>query len=167
MKEIDLFWDNFHQKKFAEAEQAFERMDAKAKQEIFAALFQQGQNHRKPHSVSVLFRKLHEDKKFDDFYQAWFPSETKCNKQTVGGETYQQFFSAPIRVIHAVNINDPKDIVSIGLHWITDEELEFAMRDPKVAKDGAERGDKISTVADKEQTGVYKVLKDDNLGTAF
>jgi|GEM_PF-4414477 len=77
MKVMDLFWDNFHQKKFAEAEQVFEQMDSKARQEVFAALFQQGQNHRKPHSVSVLFRKLHEDKKFDDFYQAWFPPETK------------------------------------------------------------------------------------------
>ena len=163
----NAFWNAFHQKEFSDAQLQFDQMDDQSKQNIFSELFQKSQCHGKPHSVSVLFRRLHEDKQFDDFYKAWFPPKEKCDKQIVGGQTYHQFFGAPIRVINAVNMSDPSEIVSIGLHWITDEELEFALNDPKFAKDGAERGEQIATVAEKEQTGVYKVLKDDNLGTEF
>jgi hypothetical protein len=80
----------------------------------------------------------------------------------VDGYGYQNFFDGPIRVINAVNFEDHKEIVSIGLHWISDKELHDALNDPKVKKDGDERGDKIRHVAEKEKSGIYKVVKDDN-----
>lgn len=167
MNNAETFWSYFNQKQFDLAQKAFDQIDAKEKQVVLAALFQQSQNLQKPHSVSVLFRKVHENKTFKDFYEAWLPPKTVCDKVIEGNVTYQQFFPAPIRVINAANLNDPKDIVSIGLHWITDEQLAHAMSDPKMAKDGAARGDKISEVADEKQTGIYRVLEDDNLGTPF
>lgn len=167
MSDTVLFWECFGKKDFVEAEQIFSQLSSKAKQEVFATLFQQSQNQAQPHSVSVLFRKLHEGKEFDDFYQAWYPPKHYCDEIVEGGETYQQFFTVPIRVINAVNVDNPDEVVSIGLHWMTDQDLEVAMSDAEFAKRGAERGEKIATVAQKEQTGVYKVMTDDNLGSAF
>lgn len=167
MSEIEAFWEHFNKKQLSEAQSEFDQLDDQHKQKILAALFQQSQCQRTPHSVSVLFRNLHKGKSFDDFYEAWLPPKEKCDTKVVDGQTYHQFFGGPIRVINAVNLDDPDEIVSIGLHWITDEELEFAMNDPASVKSGAERREKIATVADKEKAGIFKVLKDDNLGTAF
>ncbi len=163
----DAFWENFNNKAFVDAQQVFDQLDAEAKQQLFAELFQQAQCQRQPHSVSVLFRKLHDDKQFGDFYQAWLPPAEKCNKQEVDGQTYQQFFPMPIRVINAIDINDPKQVVSVGLHWMSDEDLEAALSDKQMQSDGAQRGDSIAEAAEKQQAGIYKVVADDNLGVAF
>ena len=167
MDKRKVFWDYFNQKEFDKAQSALDQMDDQDKQKILAQLFQQSQCQRIPHSVSVLYRNLHENKSFSDFYEEWFPPKEKCNKQLIDGELYHQFFTVPIRVLNAVNINDPNEIVSIGLHWMTDKELEHALNDSKTASDSAGRGEKIEKVAERAKTGIYKVLKDDNLGTAF
>ena len=50
---------------------------------------------------------------------------------------------------------------------MSDEDLDYFNKDPQIANNGAERGENIAKVADKKKTGVYKVLTDDNLGSAF
>lgn len=167
MSDQTTFWNHFEQKNFAQAEHAFESLSSDDKQAVFARLFQQSQTNQQPHSISVLFRKLNDGKLFEDFYQAWRPPKEKCNPQVEGDVLYENFFPMPIRVINAVNINDPSDIVSVGMHWMTDEQLTSALNNKQTQDDGAQRGDKISEVAEKTHTGIYKVIKDDNLGSPF
>jgi len=163
----DTFWSAFNNKDFTAAEQAMDELDSEAKQAILAALFQHSQNHIQPGSVSVLFRQLDDSHSFDDFYQAWHPAESRCNPIEEGGVTYQQFFQGPIRVINAKSYANPNEIVSIGLHWISDEALQTALNNPKVQEQGAERGDSIAEVAKKTHADIYKVMADDCLGTPF
>lgn len=161
------FFDLFNSKDLEKALKCFETLSKQDKAAVFERLFQASQNREFPGSVSVLFRRLHEGKTFEDFYNAWLPPQSKCHPIEAGGYLYQQFFGGPIRVINAINIADPQEIVSIGLHWVSDAELQNALNNPQVIQDGNERGDKIQEVAEKQKAGIFKVVKDDNLGTAF
>jgi len=161
------FFEQFQMKNFSDAQQIFDELSSADKQAVFEKLFQYSQFQKTPNSVSVLFRKLHDGKQFEGFRKAWFPPEVQCNPTEAGGETFQQFFDAPIRVINAVNIQDPSDVVSIGLHWFPDEDLMAAMQDPNFQQRGQARGERIAKVADKVQAEVYFVKSDDNLGTPF
>jgi hypothetical protein len=167
MTNITEFFDLFNSKKLDKALHCFETLTNEDKQKTFDRLFQASRCTESPMSVSVLFRRLHEGKSFDDFYNAWSPPKSKCSPLETGGYLYQQFYGGPIRVINAINIADPLEIVSIGLHWISDNELQSALNNPKVIHDGNERGDQIGKVAEKQKTGIFKVIKDDNLGTSF
>lgn len=164
------FWQHFEHKDFIAAQKSLDELDSQAKQKVLAELFQRSQYSATPHSISVLFRELHDDKKFSDFHEAWFPPKDACHPETLYGKTYQQFFQAPIRVLNAVNINNPKEIVSIGLHWLNEEQAQhFAKMMGNAGKDDAnqQRGDSIATVAKKTKSDVFMVQADDNLGTPF
>lgn len=160
------FWVAFESKKFDQALQQFDQLNAQEKAAIFAALYQKSGYQKTPHSISVLFRELHEGKNFNDFHGAHFPAQEHVNTIEQSGEFFHQFFPAPIRVINAVNMQNPKEIVSIGLHWLTEEAAKHLMdvaNDPK----NSERAEAIAKVADKTKSGIYKVESDDNLGVPF
>lgn len=161
------FWQAFDHKDFKQALVEFECLDPIEKQDIFSELFQKSQYAGIPGSVSVLFRRVKAQNTFDDFYKAWQPPRDSCAPLIEHGMLYQQFFKGPVRVINAVSFDDPKEVVSIGLHWITDYELTQYLSDPDVKMNGDKRGAQIATVADKTHSDIYKVLKDDNLGTPF
>lgn len=160
------FWNNYQNKQFAKAQQVFDSLSDEEKQETLAKLFQQSEFFRTPHSVSVLFRELHDDKNFHDFHEAWFPPKESLNPRELYGKTYQQFFPAPIRVINAINFQNPKEIVSIGLHWLTEEEAKH-MFEYANNPSNKQRGDSIAKVAEKTKAGVFEVASDDFLGTPF
>ena len=160
------FWEAFKSKNLGQALQLFEQLDSQEKQSIFAELFQKSSYHQKPHSISVLFRELHEGKNFSDFHTAWVPAQAHAHTQKQAGQIFHEYFPVPIRVINAVNIQNPKEIVSVGLHWLSEEEAKHMMEianDPK----NNERGQAIAEVADKTKAGIYKVESDDNLGIPF
>ncbi|MFN7097578.1 MAG: hypothetical protein ACK4PR_08475, partial [Gammaproteobacteria bacterium] len=117
------FWENFQSKKFSEAQIHFDKLNDTDKQAIWAELFQKSAFQRKPFMVSVLRGHLHENKSFDDFYKAWLPQDL-CNSVEVHGQVYHQGFPTPVRVINAVNANNPNDIVSIGITWVSNKEEE-------------------------------------------
>jgi hypothetical protein len=160
------FWQLFNDKSFVSAQEKFEQLSVQEKQDIFAELFQKSQYQRIPHSISVLFRELHPGKTFADFHQAWFPAQDTINAQQQFGQTFYQFFPAPIRVINAANMTNPQEIVSVGLHWLTEEQAAEMLT---IVEDrrNKDRGVAIAKVADRTKAGVYKVKSDDNLGTAF
>ena len=166
---MNNFWLHFKSKSFQQAQHDFDQLCAEEKQAIFAQLFQMSEYANQPHSISVLFRELHEGKTFDDFHQAWFPPKDALDTQTIDGQVYHQFFKAPIRVINAANINNPKEIVSVGLHWLNKEQAnEFAtMLKGQPDENGKRRGNAISKVADKTRSDVFMVESDENLGTPF
>ncbi len=166
MQLISEFWQLFNSRNFVQAQLTFEQLSPQEKQSIFAELFQKSQYQQMPHSISVLFRELHAGKTFADFHEAWFPAASTLNTQQQFGQTFHQFFPAPIRVINAVNLENPREIVSVGLHWLTEEQaanMWSAVED----KSNKDRGIEIAKVADRTKTGVYKVESDDNLGTSF
>jgi hypothetical protein len=163
-QQTEFFLELFHEKKLDESLAFFESLGAEEKKTIFSALFQQSQYHQIPHSVSVLFRELHEGKSFADFHEAWFPAKEDLDPIEEGGETYQQFFPVPVRVLNAVNTNNPKEIVSIGLHWLTDDEIPQMLEVTNGLKN-KKRGGLIKNVAEKTKAEVYLVKEDDNLGT--
>jgi hypothetical protein len=167
---MKAFWQSFEKKDFKTAQQQFSQLSSTDQQAIFAELFQQSQYANTPHSVSVLFRELHDGKTFDDFHEAWFPPEDKCKPITEYGKTYQQLFQAPIRVINALNLNNPKEVVSVGIHWLSKEQGEhFIKMLPNMSQDDTNerRSDAIDEVAEHKQSGIFLVESDDNLGTPF
>lgn len=166
------FWKNFQKKDFIQAQQQFDRLSGDDKQAILAELFQKSEFHRQPFMVSVLRGTVHEDKSFEDFYQAWLPAEM-CHTLKIHGQVFQQGFPAPVRVINATNINNPSDIVSVGITWVANKEEEKGFWEylEKMTKGEDEinelRHDRVAQVADRELLGLFQVKTDDNLGTPF
>lgn len=160
------FWQSFGSKDLKQAQQLFEKMSNDEKQSLLAELFQKCQYQTQPHSVSVIFRELHEGKTFSDFYKGWFPAEETIQPINEQGLLYQQFFPAPVRVIQATNLQNPKEIVSVSFNWLTEEQAANLWNEVN-KKSNADRGTAISEVADRTKWGIYKVESDDNLGTPF
>lgn len=172
-KQLEHFWESFSNKDFQQAQQQFDSLDDTNKQELLAQLYQKTAHQQTPLLVSVLKRELRDEQSFDDFYQAWFPGEEMTNKIEHHGQTYQQHFPLPVRVLNAVNLNDPKDILSIGLTWVNSEEQEQGLWEHiDKAKAGDDennetRHEKIDDVAEGELLGLFRVATDDNLGSPF
>jgi hypothetical protein len=164
------FWNAFNEKDFKSAQKALVALSETEQENILSQIFQQKGAVKKPYSISILRRKLHEGKTFEDFHAAWFPPKDKIKTEIIGGETYQQLFPVPIRVINAVNAFDSTDILSIGIGWLTEEEGQYfkdMYSQMKADDTNTRRHDSISTVADKISDDLFIVQSDDNLGTPF
>ncbi|MBV8801986.1 MAG: hypothetical protein JO131_03290, partial [Gammaproteobacteria bacterium] len=103
---------------------------------------------------SVLFRKLKNGKTYQDFRQAWLPPVENIN----------QYFSVPILVINAQSIQDPSEIVSIGLVWAN---VQDAIEEYKQYQETEEvRHEKIEKVTDQNATTRFcQILDIDVLGS--
>lgn len=116
-----------------------------------------------PKFVSILHRKLKPNCDYNDFYQAWLPPG--LNKKDPTKEAVE-YFKAPVQVINAVNVADLTDIISIGLVWATQEEIEADIERTKMIE--AQRHEQICKIADKSQETKFYLVKDVNLlGTSF
>lgn len=172
-KIIQEFWQIFTQQKFDQAQALFDQLDKIAKQIILAELFQKSSYHRKPLMVSVLERKLAKNKSFNDFYNSWHPSEKMCHKIELRGQTFQQHFPTPVRVFNGINMNDSKDIISVGITWVNNYEQEqdilnyIKKTESGKNKDNETRNKKIKQTANGGLIGLYHIQTDDNLGTPF
>lgn len=168
-----MFWESFNAKDFKSAWKHFEQLDGKEKSIIFEVLYQKSETNRTPLMLSVLRRELHDNNSFSDFYQSWFPSDEMCNPVEVGGQVYQQHFPVPVRVINATNVGNPKEVISIGITWVSSKEEEAELwKYIDEAKQGDNenngvRHEEISKVADGELLGIFRVETDDNLGSPF
>lgn len=151
--------------KFDKALAVFEKMKQSEKEETLKQLYYQARNAKTPVAVSVLHRKLHENKTFDDFFNAWMPPKDSMRPFMVGSTTYYQHFEIPVRVINAINMKDQNDIISIGLVWCTEEEFKAGIKKAEENSSNVDRAENISEVADKESVEIYMVKADTNLGT--
>ncbi len=158
------FFELFNKQQFDEALSVLVSQNKDDQLEILKQLYYQAREAKTPLVLGVLYRKLHENKTFNDFYNAWLPPKDKMNPITIGNQTYQQFFQAPTRVLNAVNIEDPSDILSVGMVWC--DEKDFADNFEQAKNDSANqiRHDSISDVADKISAKIYKVETDTQLG---
>jgi len=161
---IKAFWQHFSEENFEDAATAFAALEKQAQADTMKQLFYKARNAVTPHSVSILYRHLHEGAAFEDFHEKWMPSSDQCDPEKIGDDVYQHYFPVPLRVINAVNMENPKEILSVGLHWMTDEQLEAYMADKEAQAKGKVRGESIAQVADKISTAVFIVKSDDNLG---
>lgn len=173
MTTVQEFWQHFSNKDFVSAQACLDALNDESKQAVLERLYQQAGSDQKPVMVSVLRRTLHDDQSFDDFYREWFPPKKWCNPVEEGGQVFQQSFDGCVRVVNAINADNPKEVLSVGIVWVSNDEEEQAMwRFMEAAKRneiemGRVRGERIAKVADGEFLGAFKVEKDDNLGTPF
>lgn len=66
----------------------------------------------KPQSMAVLFRKLKPGQSYESFRQAWLPPVSDPN----------QYFGMSVLTINACLVDEPSEIISIGLIWTSPEE---------------------------------------------
>ena len=96
---------------------------------------------------SVLIRRLKPGATYEAFREAWKPD---------------QGFGVPVRVINARSLDDPSEIVSIGLVDLPAEDCPALLK--TVAESEARRHEQIAHVI--EQTvhkGIYEIVDDDDL----
>ncbi|MEM7123938.1 MAG: hypothetical protein AAF563_21865 [Pseudomonadota bacterium] len=96
---------------------------------------------------SVLIRRLKPGATYDDFREAWKPN---------------QGFGVPVRVINAQSLDDPNEIVSVGLVDLPTEDLPAMLK--TVAESEARRHEQIAHVIEETvHKGIYEIVDDDDL----
>lgn len=97
--------------------------------------------------VSVLRRRLREGKDYADFRAAWLPDKG---------------FGVPTRVISAVSMEDPRDIVTIGLSDLDPADVEAFVE--RVGPQEKLRASRLKEVVEPGGTrGFYLQVADDDL----
>lgn len=97
--------------------------------------------------VSVLVRRLKEGKDYSDFRAAWLPDKG---------------FGIPTRVVSAVSLEDPRDVVTIGFSDLDPADVEDFLA--RVGPQEQLRHDRIKQVIEPGGTrGFYLQVADDDL----
>ena len=171
--QINEFWSCFLQQNFAAAQSVFVNLDDESQQAILSELFQKSAFQTQPFMLSVLRGRIKDGQSFDDFYQSWLPTEDMSNQTTRDGQTFQQHFPIPVRVIHAANIKDSNDILTVRLSWVRDAAEEKAyweylqqLSQGDVQANEA-RHQSIVETTDRQLLGMFRVETDDNVGSPF
>lgn len=162
---IENFFNHFEQQDYAQAIDSFDKLNKDEKIQLLKQLYYQAREAKAPVAISVNYRKLHENQTFNDFYNAWMPPIEATRPFKIGNKIYFNHFETPIRVINAVNMQDPSEVVSIGLVWCNSE-AEFDAGLQRVIDSEANqiRADSISDVAEQTSSKIYKVKTDTQLG---
>ncbi|MEM7446443.1 MAG: hypothetical protein AAF414_24200 [Pseudomonadota bacterium] len=96
---------------------------------------------------SVLVRRLKEGATYEDFREAWLPDEG---------------FGTSVRVINARSVDNPAEIISIGMVDLPKEELPAALK--QIAESEAVRHERIARVIERTvHKGIYEIVDDDDL----
>jgi hypothetical protein len=168
---VQQFWEYFSKQAIEKAIDAFELLSDDEKIAVFSEFFQKSAFSRNPMVISILYRELLDGKTFEDFHHAWFPPKEYCTEMKKGGEIFQQVFPAPTRVYNAVSMENPNEVLSVGLTWIDSEEqgkqmMEYAQQSGK-DKLNQDRHNNIDQVAKKISSKIYTLKTSDNLGVPF
>ena len=163
------FWQAFNNKDFDKASELFATITQNEQQSIFSELFQKTNFARLPDVISVLHRELHDDNSFDDFHKAWHPEDQFCKPIDQDGLHFARAYPVPTRVFNAVNMNNERDILSIGFNWWDNDEQAQALRDFAVPDNAinTSRRNNIAKVSDKKSTEVFFTKSQDDLGEPF
>jgi hypothetical protein len=98
--------------------------------------------------MAVLVRRLQEGVTYEQFREAWQP---------------EHGFGREVRVLNAPNVDDPRQIVSVGLMPDATKEDVPAFLE-SVARSEAERHRRIDEVIESiELRGIYEVVGDEDL----
>lgn len=159
------FKESMQQQDFVTAVAKFDAMSDEEKQQSLKSLYYQSRDAQQPVAVAVLRRKLNDNKSFDDFYNAWLPPKDKMQPLEIGDIKYHHYFKSPVRVLNATNMNDDSDIISIGMIWCSEDELNDALAEESQSDSNVQRHDSISDVAEHVSVDMYLVKSDTQLGS--
>jgi hypothetical protein len=96
--------------------------------------------------VSVIVRRLRQGSTIEDFRQAWYP---------------ERGFGVPSRIVNAIRLDDPREIVSIGFLDVTPDDLEDLAADIAAAE--AKRHYRIEGVIEStELRAIYEIVDDED-----
>jgi hypothetical protein len=96
--------------------------------------------------ISVLARRLREGKTYEDFREAWLP---------------EQGFGFPTRVVSAVNVQDEREVITIGFSELDEAEAEAQLQ--RIGPEQKRRHNLIDAVIEPEMTRHFyvQVAEDD------
>jgi hypothetical protein len=96
--------------------------------------------------VSVLSRRLREGKTYEDFREAWLP---------------EQGFGFPTRVVSAVNVEDQREVLTIGFSELDEAEAEAQLQ--RIGPEQERRHDGVDAVIEPGMTRQFyvQVAEDD------
>ena len=96
--------------------------------------------------ISVLSRRLREGKTYEDFREAWLP---------------EQGFGFPTRVVSAVNVEDQREVITIGFSELDEAEAEAQLQ--RIGPEQERRHDRVDAVIDPGMTRHFyvQVAEDD------
>jgi hypothetical protein len=96
--------------------------------------------------VSMIVRRLREGSTFEDFRRAWYPDRG---------------FGVPSRVLNAVRLDDPREILSIGFLDVVPDDLDDLAADIAAAE--AKRHYRIEGVIEAtEIRALYEIVDDED-----
>ncbi len=96
---------------------------------------------------SVFVRRLKPGCTYEDFRKAWIPDTG---------------FGVPVRVMNARSLDDPSEIISIGIVDTPTSDLPELLE--RVAANEARRHERIEHVIEETKLrGIYEILNDDDL----
>lgn len=106
-----------------------------------------------PKMIAFLRRDLRDGKTYQDFESAWLPD---APIQELNGQKVVDYYKIPVQVVNAQNVQNPKEMISIGLVDASQEEvIKHAQEN---ADADAVRRTKTSEVTEKGSVGLYKVM---------
>jgi hypothetical protein len=96
--------------------------------------------------ISVLTRRLRDGKTYDDFREAWLP---------------EQGFGFPTRVVSALNVEDQREIITIGFSELDEAEAEAQLQ--RIGPEQERRHDRVDAVIEPGVTRHFyvQVAEDD------
>ncbi len=96
--------------------------------------------------ISVLQRRLRDGKTYEDFREAWLP---------------EQGFGFPTRVVSAVNVQDQREVITIGFSELDEAEAQAQLE--RIGPEQERRHDRIEAVIEPEMTRHFyvQVAEDD------
>ncbi len=101
--------------------------------------------------IAVLVRRLREGKTYEDFHKAWLP---------------EQGFDFPTRVVSALNVQDEREVITIGFSEMEESEAEAQLQ--RIGPQEQRRHEKIDEVIEPEMTRKFYVqVADDDFTEAL
>jgi hypothetical protein len=98
--------------------------------------------------VSVLIRRLREDRDYEDFRRAWYP---------------QRGFGVPTRVLSGVRLEDPREIVTVGFMDVAASRAGELVGTPEARAERARRHAAIDAVIESFPVqAVYELVDDED-----
>jgi hypothetical protein len=96
--------------------------------------------------ISVLSRRLREGKTYEDFREAWLP---------------EQGFGFSTRVVSAVNVEDQREVITIGFSELDEAEAEAQLQ--RIGPEQERRHDRVDAVIEPGMTRHFyvQVAEDD------
>lgn len=115
---------------------------------------------KQPQMITMLFRKLKEGHSYEEFRESWLPPIPDPHDK----EQLKHYFSGPVKVLTALNAQEPSEIISIAL--VNGTQQEIMAEAARVAETETIRRERVAKVTDKmADPKMYHIMDIDILGS--